>query len=386
MIISRVILKNWRNFRDVDVSLGDRAFLVGPNASGKSNFLDVFRFLRDIAKSGGGLQWSVGERGGLQKIRCLAARQNPTVEIEIHLSESKREDPVWVYKIGIVQEPRGLHRPTLRFEKVLENGNVVLDRPNKEDKNDPERLTQTALEQISSNIRFRIISEFFQSTVYLHLIPQLLRFPKDFAMIESSDDPFGKNFLKRVAQTSSSIRQSRFKTIQTVLKKAVPQFDNIDLVFDKEDLGTPHLEALYTHWRPKAGRQREDQFSDGTLRLIGFLWSLLEGDSLLLMEEPELSLHKGIVKKIPALIHQISKKQKKKRQILISTHSADLLSDQGIGGEEIIILNPKKEGTVMFQASQNAEIRLLLDAGLPPSEAVMPLTTTTEIEQLTLGL
>jgi len=385
MLISRVILKNWRNFQDADIVLGDRAFLVGPNASGKSNFLDVFRFLRDISKSGGGLQWSVAERGGLPKIRCLAARRNPVVEIEVHLSETNNEQPVWTYRIGIVQEPRGLRRATLKYESVQKNGEMILDRPNHDDKNDPERLTQTALEQISANQPFRDISDFFQSTVYLHLIPQLLRFPKDFAMIESSDDPFGKNFLKKIAQTNVSTRQARFKTILTVLKKAIPQFEAIDLAVDDDD-GTPHLEALYTHWRPKAGRQREDQFSDGTLRLIGFLWSLLEGDSLLLMEEPELSLHTGIVKKIPSLIHQISKKTKKKRQIFISTHSADLLSDQGIGGEEIIVLNPRKEGTELYPASAKPEIRTLLDAGFPPSEAVLPHTTTQEIEQLTLGL
>ncbi|MCX7049886.1 MAG: AAA family ATPase, partial [Candidatus Sumerlaeota bacterium] len=50
MIVSHVRLKNWRNFREVDVALGNRVFLVGPNASGKSNFLEVFRFLQDIAR------------------------------------------------------------------------------------------------------------------------------------------------------------------------------------------------------------------------------------------------------------------------------------------------------------------------------------------------
>ena len=87
MIISRVKLKNWRNFREVDVELDDRVFVVGPNASGKSNFLDVFRFLRDIAKSGGGLQKAIEDRGGLSKVRCLPARQDPSVGIVVHLAE-----------------------------------------------------------------------------------------------------------------------------------------------------------------------------------------------------------------------------------------------------------------------------------------------------------
>ena len=82
MIISRIKLKNWKNFRDVDITLGDRIFLVGPNASGKSNFLDVFRFLRDIAQNG--LQKAIENHGKMPKIRCLSVRRKPEIEIEIH--------------------------------------------------------------------------------------------------------------------------------------------------------------------------------------------------------------------------------------------------------------------------------------------------------------
>ena len=91
MIISFVRLKNWKNFRSVEVPLKNRIFLAGPNACGKSNFLDVFRFLRDITKRGGGLQQAVQDRGGLSKIRCLAARKEPDVEIEVHISNATSE-------------------------------------------------------------------------------------------------------------------------------------------------------------------------------------------------------------------------------------------------------------------------------------------------------
>ena len=78
MIVTRMRVKNWRNFKEFDVRLQERQFIVGPNASGKSNLLDVFRFLRDIAKSdGGGLQKAVNDRGGVSKLRCLAARKDP---------------------------------------------------------------------------------------------------------------------------------------------------------------------------------------------------------------------------------------------------------------------------------------------------------------------
>ena len=82
MLITRLALKNWRNFRKVDVTLRERVYVIGPNASGKSNFLDVLRFLRDVAKpEGGGLQKAVKDRGGITKLRCLLARKYPEISI-----------------------------------------------------------------------------------------------------------------------------------------------------------------------------------------------------------------------------------------------------------------------------------------------------------------
>jgi predicted ATPase len=170
MIISRVLLTNWRNFKSVDVSLGKRVFLVGPNASGKSNFLDVFRFLRDIAMPGGGLQKAITDRGGLSKIRCLSARENPLVEVEIHLSELSGQEASWRYAIGIKQDSRGRHDTFLAYEKVWHNDQRILNRPDNDDRKDKERLSQTFLEQINANAPFREINRFLESIVYLHLM------------------------------------------------------------------------------------------------------------------------------------------------------------------------------------------------------------------------
>ena len=50
---TRIRLKNWKNFANAGVQLQRRMFVVGPNAIGKSNFLDAFRFLRDLVVEGG---------------------------------------------------------------------------------------------------------------------------------------------------------------------------------------------------------------------------------------------------------------------------------------------------------------------------------------------
>jgi predicted ATPase len=381
MIISRVILKNWRNFRSVNANLGRRVFLVGPNASGKSNFLDALRFLRDIARAGGGLQKAVSDRGGISKIRCLAARQDPNIELAVSLTGDNGSDSnIWKYSIGIKQETRGFRLPILAYEKVWKNELLVLERPNAEDRNDYLRLTQTHLEQINANFEFRDITRFFELIHYSHLVPQLLRHPEIFSLPSNKDDPFGGNFLENIATTPEKTRKARLNVIARALRIAVPQFE--ELLLTKDERGIPHLETNYMHWRQRGAKQSEEEFSDGTLRLIGFLWAMQKNDSLLLLEEPELSLHSGIVRRLPALISRIQKK--KNKQVVISTHSADLLSDMGIGGEEVLMLSPSVEGTKVQRASEVKEVRDLLEAGFSIADAVIPRIEPADANQLNL--
>jgi predicted ATPase len=170
------------------------------------------------------------------------------------------------------------------------------------------------------------------------------------------------------------------RSIEKALRAAVPQLKN--LTHAKDEAGVPHLEALYEHWRPNAGLQREDQFSDGTLRLIGLFWSLLDGDAPLLLEEPELSLHSEIVKKLPALFSRLQRRRN--RQLVVSTHSWDLLSEKGIGGEEVLVLTPGAEGAEVRLASNITDVRDLLDSGLSIADAALARTAPVGSEQLNL--
>jgi predicted ATPase len=382
MIVSHVKLRNWRNFVEVDADLGERVIVVGPNASGKSNLLDVFRFLRDIVRSGGGLQHAVGLRGGLSKIRCLAARRRPDVEIEISLVDKPGTGNEWKYAIAVTQEPRGHRRPMLKHEKVWRDGEMILDRPDTLDETDEDRLIQTHLEQVSANKGFRQIADFLSKISYLHLVPQLLRFPDSFSStVTAEGDPFGRTFLDRLANKNEKTRNAWLRKLERALKAAVPQFER--LTFEQDKMGKPHLEAWYKHWRSHPAKQQEDQFSDGTLRLIALLWSLLESESLLLLEEPELSLNAHVVSRLPALIHRVMKEGR--RQVILSTHSIDLLSDPGIGPDEILILCPGTEGTVVEMPGSRFEVRQLMESGIPLSDVLYSSTKPTNVEQLRLS-
>ena len=382
MFITRLRLKNWRNFVQVDVPLRERVYLIGANASGKSNLLDALRFLRDIAKpDGGGFQKAVKDRGGVPKIRCLAARRDPKVMIEIELADSPDAPPVWRYRLEFRSEGKGLQRAMVSAEQV-ENFNTgfSLSRPTTDDLGDADRMTQTALQQTGGNKEFRDIADFFSSLTYLHLVPQLLKHAEQMGGYRMPSDPFGQGFLERVAATPTKTRDARLRKIEVALRACVPNMRKLS--FEKDEQGKPHLQALYEHWRPDAGFQREEQFSDGTLRLLGMMWSLLDGDSLLLLEEPELSLNEDVVRQIPGLIWKMQRKAKHRRQVLISTHSKAMLSDKGIDPREVLRLEPGANGTQLVGASDIDQ--QLVQAGYTVADVMLSKTSPASIEQLAL--
>jgi len=163
----------------------------------------------------------------------------------------------------------------------------------------------------------------------------------------------------------------------------VPQLKELELWTD-ETKGIPHLRGRYTNWRPRGAWQTEERFSDGTLRLLGLLWTLLEEGGPLLLEEPELSLHAEVAKYVPQMFARMQ--QRSGRQVLVSTHSEALLADEGIGLHEVHLLIPEAEGTAIRQAGSIDEIRELLEGGLTMGQAVLPRTSPKNPRQLVLSL
>ena len=376
MYISKIQARNWKNFSRFEINMGEMVYLLGPNASGKSNFLDIFRFMRDIVNpSGGGLQHALNIRHGLKKIRCLAARRDPQLELSFEFKESLRaeeSDFEWRYVIGINQEGSGKRRPMVVKEEVYKGRKLILERPNTEDKNDKERLTATYLEQVNMNREFRCIAEYFQDVLYLHLVPQLLKYNNELSSRKLESDPFGQGFLDEIAKTPTKSRTARLRHIQKILHEVIPHFE--ELRFVQDDTGRPHLEMRYAHWRPNAGWQREDQFSDGTLRLIAIIWLLLSNNSMILLEEPEFSLHRKIVEQIPKLIYGAKQYiRKPSGQLIISTHSEALLSDKSIDAC-YMILKPGTPGESTSVEIPSEDDYKALMSGLSPADVLLAKT------------
>lgn len=324
---------------------------------------------------GGGFQAAVKTRGGVSSIRCLAARKDPAIGIEVDIGNDD-QPRAWSYLLEFSQDNN--QNPVIKTEIVKRDGHIVRSRPEPEDAADPMRLRQTHLEQISANQQFRELATFLGSIRYLHLVPQLVREPD--RSVGRENDPYGGDFLKRVASTPQKTRNSRLAKIMGALRIAVPQLSELTLDQDLEGLW--HLKAKYAHWRPQGAWQREESFSDGTLRLLGLLWAILDSGGPLLLEEPELSLHPGVVRQLPQIFSRIQRRSG--RQVLVTTHSEALLSDEGIGLDEVHLLTPSEEGTEVVSAGDLTEVADLLEGGVGLGEAILPRARPAHVEQLSL--
>lgn len=373
MQITRIKLSHWRNFKNVEVRLGRRSFFVGPNASGKSNLLDSLRFLRDIVSDGGGLQPAILRRGGVKEIRSFAATRNSIVSVEIDIGDGEQPSE-WTYHLSF-KTSTGQREPIVEKETVKKRGKTILERPAQDEKSDAALRTQTSIEQVSANREFRDVAEFLKTIRYLHVVPQIVREP---ARSVGKDDPFGGDLIERINSTPARSRNSRLKRMEEALKIAVPQLDNLELEIDER--GIPHLRAKYAHWRTHGAWQRESQFSDGTLRLLGLIWSLQEQGGPILFEEPELSLNPAVVSKLAPMIARAGRRSS--RQSVITTHSAELLSN-GVSLDEIFLLENTSQGTSVRQASDIREVAILVAGGMPAGEAVLPKTRAPSIDRLT---
>lgn len=381
MRFSRLVLKNWKNFSSVDVALPWRTFVVGPNAIGKSNFLGAFRFLRDLVLEGGGLGAAINQRDGLGKVRSLYARKDTEVMLRVNVQDD--EGAGWRYELAFTHESLKRPRPVVcreLVERIDRGGSTqrLLTRPDRDDAIDTERLTQTALQQVNTNQAFRGLADFLRSVSYLHLVPQVVREEQAPPADKLGPDPYGRGLLDRIRNTPRRTQESRLKRIEKILTTVVPQLAHVRLEIDEQ--GRPHLEGKFRHWRPNGAFQDERQFSDGTLRLIGFLWSLQDAGGPLLLEEPELSLHPTIVRRLAPFIHR-AQSAGKGRQVIVTTHSEHLLTDPGIAPEEIVIVEPAEEGSRAIVGADRREIVDLMGAGLSASEAAL---STTEMGPISL--
>ena len=88
MAIKSIRVKNFKSFKDVEVHLGNFNVLIGANASGKSNFIHIIEFLRDIQRHG--LENAISLQGGPEYLTNLNIGPDEGLFVEVVVSVDPR--------------------------------------------------------------------------------------------------------------------------------------------------------------------------------------------------------------------------------------------------------------------------------------------------------
>lgn len=336
VFIRRVVLRNYKSIGNCDVRLQPLTYLVGQNGAGKSNFLDALHFVRDALA--GSLENAINERGGLNEVRRRSSG-HPThfgIRIEFRLKDGR--EGWYAFDIGAlasggyeVQHEKcvidGIGRgPFFRIEKghLLDSSEAAFPAVT------ADRL---ALVAASGFTAFRPVFDALTAMGFYNLNPKLMRElqkPQDGRLLK----PVGENIASVIGHLER-VAPDRVKTIKEYLQSVVPMVHGMErkaigpmetLEFRQDMAGAKHP------WKFLA-----QNMSDGTLRALGVLTALLQSNvdyspTLIGIEEPETALHPAA----SAALREVLVQAANHTQVLVTSHSPDLIDDRGIDVDAIL--------------------------------------------------
>ncbi|MBD3893397.1 AAA family ATPase [Hydrogenophaga sp.] len=350
--IRRVILRSYKSIARCDITLRPLTYLVGQNGAGKSNFLDALHFVRDALT--GTLDNALSERGGLDEVRRRSSGHPNHVSIQLDLRLNDGRTALYAFKIGAL--PNGSYEVQSEQCAIgglgqgpyykIERGNLVQSSEATFPAVTPDRL---ALVAASGLTVFRPIYDALTAMGFYNLNPKVMRElqkPQDGRLLK----PVGENIasvvhhLKRSAPQQLDLINEYLRTvvpmIQSMERKAVGPMETLE--FRQAVAGAKHP------WRFLA-----QNMSDGTLRALGVLTALLQGNadyspSLIAIEEPETALHPAASGALREVLNQVAKKN----QVLVTSHSPDLLDDMDIDADSIVAVISEEGATKLAPLDQ----------------------------------
>ena len=333
--------------------------LVGPNGAGKSNFIDALAFIKEcLAQSietawerRGGSSIPTRQRGepatlGLRVLIDLAAGSTADYAFEI-LAED--------FDFAVAREScviRDRNGGSSGFR--VANGKFVQEIPGICPRISADRL---ALFAASALDEFRPLYDFLTSVQYYSVEPAQLRGwqKMDSGDVLKADGSNAAAVLNHLEQLGTRSQDERYKRIGRLLATVVPGIQAISPASD--GTGREAMIEFLQGKSEKKGRRlsRLWEMSDGTLRILGLLLAIYQpqAPSVLLIEEPEATIHPAAVE----VVTQILLDAAQERQVLITTHSPDILDFKEIRDDQIRVVTMERGRTIiapMSRASRQA--------------------------------
>ncbi len=392
MGIKKIKIKNFKSFKNLEIDLDNFNILIGANASGKSNFISIFNFIRDIVNHG--LNDAISMQGGVDYFRNINIGNTENFSLEIISDymdngtfETKNGNgPVEVnvievsYRFSIefhkAKFSIGEDRLFLKYDLIKSKakigegslallndkgklkteiklpGNVKMEKKdvfpfvNLMDDLSPKGLL---LETPFFQIPFGIAEIFKNISIYNFDPRQSKKAIPLTGKTELEED--GSNLaiaLKNIIDNKNS--RNRFTNL---IKDVLSFVDNLDVQKFADRSLLLRLKEVYSKdkflWAPF--------LSDGTLNITALILALYFGEKpLIIMEEPERNIHPHLISKIMEMMKEVSSR----KQIVVTTHNPELLKH--IDLEDILFISRDKEGfSKITRPAESEQVKIFLN-------------------------
>jgi predicted ATPase len=356
--IRKLVLRNFKGFREAELELSDFTVVVGANAAGKSNLRDAFRFLHGIGRGytlpevfgekwiGGALQWA-GIRGGVREA-WFAGERTFSLQVETDAATSFE----YLIEVGTVDQLQ----PVVVDERLKHRRHSLLKARMgtvHQDRSLP-RLTRTPM---PIRRRVPIAREFvslLESVRFFDLSPDAMRIPSTPGQTRLGDR--GENLSSVLSVICSE--PPRKAALLEWIRQLTPM-DVVDLDFESDAAGRVLVKLVEPAFHVTSALSA----SDGTLRFLALAAAFLTPDpaQLYFIEEIDSGLHPSRLHLLVELIE--SHTSVGVTQVVATTHSPQLLS---------LLSEPSlKAATLAYRVPESADQRLVRVMDLPDAARVL---------------
>jgi predicted ATPase len=355
--VSRVVLTNYKSIKHCDVILGPLTFLVGPNGAGKSNFVEAIRFL-SYALSGS-LEQAVENRGGFQSIAHRGDEIASTITFQLLLDLAEVGKAQYDVEIRAVEdgpavvaaEGCSVDRPSGREwfrveEGVVSGSNRGVMPTASEDK--------LYLVNASGLAPFEPVYRALSNITVYNPLPEEIRGFKSAKRYRNLDR--SGSALAEIISKMKDAAPDRLARVYDYLERINPNVMGVDPV---------SVDANFNlRFKLKRGNGHSQDFlanniSDGTLRALAVLVALFQNSdryplNFIGLEEPEAGLHPAAA----GVLFDSLVEGSTMRQIVVTSHSPDLLDREDIPVGALKAVTMKSGCTIIGEVDQAARTAL----------------------------
>lgn len=370
-------VRSYRSLKDTQFDPNEElSVLIGKNGSGKTNVLRALELLAEAARFEGERS---RERASLvaiidSKYRCGSLRLEYRTQIGFSTDDHNRDRPNRIKEW--VKIRHGRRRATWR--ELISHRFIPFDFEVDEYNYDDDapfaaplprgRVTPAQSRALLAVYRHRFRTRYYSASQFTNPseCPTFLEIDSDGDMRPSTHSSAHSRFLfdlyemqkanpRDYAAYLSFVTDEGMGLVDSISWKTVPIASNEYEVMSGGRIFRQHGKRLLVIPNVKVGKAKLsfNQLSEGTLKTLALLFYLLTSrERLLLVEEPEVGIHHGLLAKVIEVIKIVASQ----KQVICSTHS-DFILDALDPDQVFIVSNQRSGGTIIDRVPESMTVK-----------------------------